>query len=47
MASVMAKILGKAVPANTTTIMSKAVSEKQLATRKRKHLENADPVSWF
>lgn len=42
MAAVMANILGKSVPGNkTTTIMSKAISEKQLASRKRKHELNA------
>ncbi|XP_067939105.1 RRP15-like protein [Watersipora subatra] len=41
MASVMAKILNK--PTEGSAIMSKSVSERLLAARKRKHLENAEP----
>lgn len=41
MAAVMAKILGKPVPKDRPTIMSKAITEKQLASRKRKHEENS------
>ena len=43
MAAVMAKILNKST--SGSAIMSKSVPERLLAARKRKHIENAEPVS--
>ena len=43
MAAVMARILNRKVK-DTTAIMSKAVSEKELAKRKRKHLASKQTV---
>lgn len=40
MAAVMAKILSKPLSTDQAAIMSKAISERQLAQRKRRHLDN-------
>lgn len=52
MAAVMAKILNRgtnstttaSAPASDSVIMSKAITEKQSAARKRKHLDNGTQV---
>lgn len=42
MAAVMAKILRKTTGGEKAVIMSKSLTERQLASRKRKHMEKSD-----